>query len=285
MPTPKHIEIVDWAAYQHYKNRNPPWVKFYTSLLDSDEWFNLSDASKLLMTSLFLIAARKDNKILTDPKYIKRMSGINGKICFEELLSIMNDDGNPRYIKGYGDASDMLAGCLQDAIPEKRRERGERETEESIPPKPPKGDCTKAQWLENFETFIKAYPAAKRNRGGAIKKWELLPRSKSLFTEIMAGLEKHKNCDQWAKDGGQFIVGAAVFIYQQRWLNDPEAKPEPKQRPLTQAETEMKRNGLRRDAEARMREWKKLLPGDEKFFEGVDLAEYEAMRLNPEKRR
>lgn len=43
------IRIVNWAKFQHYKNRNPPWIRLYRSLLDNREWHALSgDASKLL---------------------------------------------------------------------------------------------------------------------------------------------------------------------------------------------------------------------------------------------
>ena len=33
-----YIEICEWDRFQHYKKRNPPWVKLYSKLLDDDEF-------------------------------------------------------------------------------------------------------------------------------------------------------------------------------------------------------------------------------------------------------
>jgi len=43
------MKIKNWHKFQHYKHRNPPWIKLHRGLLDDPEWFALSgDASKVL---------------------------------------------------------------------------------------------------------------------------------------------------------------------------------------------------------------------------------------------
>jgi len=118
----EYIHINNWENYQHYKTRNPPWIKFYAALLDNYEYGCLQDASKLLLTSLYLIASRTDNKIPNDLSWIKRKTTIKGKIDIEPLLS-------GGFISLSGDASEVLADCKHDASirrEEKRREETEK---------------------------------------------------------------------------------------------------------------------------------------------------------------
>ena len=54
------IQIPNWDAFQHYRNRRPPWIKLYRDLLDKREWRELSgDASKLLADCWLLAAESK----------------------------------------------------------------------------------------------------------------------------------------------------------------------------------------------------------------------------------
>ena len=31
-----HLRVRNWERYQHYKERNPPWIKLYVELLDEE---------------------------------------------------------------------------------------------------------------------------------------------------------------------------------------------------------------------------------------------------------
>lgn len=100
------ISIANWAEYQHYGKRNPPWIKLHNKLLDNYDYACLQDASKLLLISLYLLASRTDNKIPHDIDWIRGKALIKGKVDLRPLL----DAGFVLYNK------DMLAGCKQDAI-------------------------------------------------------------------------------------------------------------------------------------------------------------------------
>jgi hypothetical protein len=52
--------IKDWHSFQHFKDRQPIWIKLYRKLLDDPEWFRLSgDAAKGLV-GLWLLASETD---------------------------------------------------------------------------------------------------------------------------------------------------------------------------------------------------------------------------------
>lgn len=49
--------IKNWPEFQHFKDRNPPWIKVYKKLLDDPEWFALSGPDAKLLVMLWLLAS------------------------------------------------------------------------------------------------------------------------------------------------------------------------------------------------------------------------------------
>jgi hypothetical protein len=121
------VAIVNLASFQHYKDRNPPWIKLHTALLEKYEYQCLQDASKSHLVGLWMLASRLDNKIPNDPVWIAQRIGATSPVNLQPLL----DAG---FIELLGSrASKPLALGLQDAGPETEAEgeaEGETETEQ-----------------------------------------------------------------------------------------------------------------------------------------------------------
>jgi hypothetical protein len=47
----------DWRTFQHYKDRDPPWIKLHKKLLDNYEFSRLPVASRALAPMLWLLAS------------------------------------------------------------------------------------------------------------------------------------------------------------------------------------------------------------------------------------
>jgi HNH endonuclease len=69
-----YLRIVKWAEFQHYKDRNPPWIKLHRDLLSSPQWVMGNDNQHALMIAMMLLAARFDNLVPADPTYIQRVA-------------------------------------------------------------------------------------------------------------------------------------------------------------------------------------------------------------------
>lgn len=82
----KYYEVKNWSKYQHYKDRNPPWVKLHYEMLTSKDWVMLSDASKLLAVVCIMIASRHDGKVPADPEYVKRAAYLDKAPDFSKLV-------------------------------------------------------------------------------------------------------------------------------------------------------------------------------------------------------
>lgn len=79
-------KIKNWLEFQHYKDRNPPWIKLHFTLLTSRDWVALDDASRVLAVACMLLASRNEGVIPDDPDYIERMAYLNQKPNFKPLV-------------------------------------------------------------------------------------------------------------------------------------------------------------------------------------------------------
>lgn len=57
------LSVRKWERFQHYKDRDPPWVKLYRDLLTSESWVLGNDLSRVLQVASTLLAPRYENKI------------------------------------------------------------------------------------------------------------------------------------------------------------------------------------------------------------------------------
>ena len=193
------LSIVNWEKYQHYKHRNPPWIKLYHAILDDYQYGCLQDASKLLLISLFLLASRTGNSIPADKKWIQNKAMIKGEIDFKPLL-----DAGFITINGYckHDASNVLASCQQNADSETETEKRRYIC----------AFCKNAA----FDIFYQAYPK-KRGKAVAQKAWSKIKLTPDLYLKIINALNIQKKSHDWKKSNGQYIPYPSTWLNQQRW--------------------------------------------------------------------
>jgi hypothetical protein len=111
----KFFELRNWSKYQHYKDRNPPWVKLYTAWPDDYEWSCWSDASKLLAVCIVMLAGRVQNRIPLDPVWIQQRCGLKKTPDLSELFAVGFIQEIQEVQSPEQNASNVLAGCKQDA--------------------------------------------------------------------------------------------------------------------------------------------------------------------------
>jgi len=57
------MRIKNWAKFQHFKDRRPPWVKLYRDILDDLEWHELDPLAAKVLVMLWLIASEDEGRI------------------------------------------------------------------------------------------------------------------------------------------------------------------------------------------------------------------------------
>lgn len=129
----KVLSLVNWAHLQHYKHRNPPWIKLYPELLTSESWVLGTDHSRLVQAASILLAARYHNEIPLRFELLKRVASLDMSekqfssslehLCSHGFLEIK--DLPDALAERKQSASSVLATCY--VREEKRREEIETE--------------------------------------------------------------------------------------------------------------------------------------------------------------
>ncbi len=196
----------EWHTHQHYKDRNPTWIKLHRALLDDYEYSQLPIASRALAPMLWLLASEYDDgKIDATPaKLAFRM-----RMSERELVIALN----PLIDNGFftkeetveQSASNLLASCYQGASPE-------RETQEK----------TETERECSFDDFWKAYPRRKGSpaKEAARRKFEALVKSGTDPAVIIAAAKRSsEEVSGLPDDQRVFIPMASTWLNQHRFTD------------------------------------------------------------------
>src|SRR5574340_1189937 len=171
------LRIKNFERFQHYRNRNPPWVKLYTQLLDDVAFLALSDAARGQLMLLWLLAARMGNPLPDDARLLAGKIGSSGRLQLEELVAagwLIREDASTTLAPGAADnASTLLAPSRARA---RDRDRGERQRQNKHPPTHPPAACVSDSAMNGTnggkpgrvdpDGFPEAWAAYPRREGG-----------------------------------------------------------------------------------------------------------------------
>lgn len=138
---------------------------------------------------------------------------------------------------------EVSAAETMSETPQRKVKQSKEEKSKEVPPKSPTGDADSAQGenvtvkiargsgkdkpvdhsktlvQEQFAKFWEKYPK-KVGKAVAEKAWKKLSPDEGLFDQIMDALCIAVRCDQWHRDGGQFIPNPATWLNQRRWEDE-----------------------------------------------------------------
>lgn len=204
-PLPEKLYVRNWPEFQHYSERNPPWIKLYPRLLNDDEFALLTDAQKYHLLGIFMLASKStDGSFLTDNRLLN-----------QGLKSTVDVDLNAitHWITDTSDASIVIAKRKRKAI--KKIAPCKRSLDQRIEIRDQRSET------ENmFEQFYQSYPRH-QGKAAAMNAWKKLNPDSQLQSEIMTAVEKQKGWPDWTKNNGQFIPYPATWLNQRRWEDEP----------------------------------------------------------------
>jgi hypothetical protein len=128
------IVVAGWDKFQHYKDRDPPWIKLYRDLFTSESWVLGTDTSRLVQLASLLLAARYQNATPYQWTLVRKVANLD---CTEKqfneavahLVSTKFLEIQQVAVAGEASAqsaSKLLATCTSETEGEKRREETEK---------------------------------------------------------------------------------------------------------------------------------------------------------------
>lgn len=104
----KYLRVKNWERHQHYKDRNPPWVKLHRTLLDDYEFSSLPDETKAHLMLIWVLASQLSGRVPAEPKFLAAKIGSRKPPDLNLLIRL-------GFLIPEQDASNVLATCEQDA--------------------------------------------------------------------------------------------------------------------------------------------------------------------------
>jgi hypothetical protein len=197
-----HITPRNWRDFQHYKDRNPPWIRLHKGLLDNFDFQRLPVASRALAPMLWLLASDSvDGVIDADPEKL----AFRLRMTIKEVSDSLEPLIDKKFFDVVHDASKPLAVCEQVAVPETETET-EAETEHA-----PRADFL-------FEEFWKAWPRSDRKeaKGKCLALWKSKGLSRKAES-IVAHVKAKASTSDWQKDAGQFVPAPIAYLRKESW--------------------------------------------------------------------
>ena len=110
------LQPKNWAVFQHYKDRCPPWIKLHRDLLNDRVYMRLPIASKAIAPMLWLLASESKDGVF---------DGSLDELVFRLHITEKEYQSGVKPLidnNFFTVVSGVLAERLQDAIPETERE-------------------------------------------------------------------------------------------------------------------------------------------------------------------
>lgn len=76
--TTRLLAVKNWNEFQHYKKRNPPWIKMHRAILDDYAFLALPDVSKGHLMLLWLFASQNNGMVPYDIPFLERKLFVSG---------------------------------------------------------------------------------------------------------------------------------------------------------------------------------------------------------------
>jgi len=211
------LRIRAWGRFQHYKDRDPPWIKLHRELLTSQTWVSLDDASRVLAIAFMLLAAGTDNKIPAEARYLKRVAYLNSEPDWRPLLEI----GFIDLIDENGElASNVLAsGTKRSSEAEERQSRAEERQSTTAAPPPTHRQVSRGTSAQSNPEWMLDFKVAYPNRAGdqgwrkALKEANARLAEGHTAAEFIAGALRYAEfCKAAGKTGTEYVKQACTFL-------------------------------------------------------------------------
>lgn len=193
------LTIPGWSDFQHYKDRNPAWIKLHKRLLDNFDFHCLPVASRALAPMLWLLASESNEGSIdyASNKLAFRLRMDIGD--FEEALKPLI---SASFVELDQSDSVALAERKQESIPEREEEtQGKTESEK--------------EYSGDFENCWAEYPkrSGSNDKKAAFRAYSTRLKEGHAPADILAGVKRYAAwCRHTGKINTETVKQAATFF-------------------------------------------------------------------------
>jgi hypothetical protein len=83
----KFLAVKGFEKFQHYRDRNPPWIKLHGTLLTDLAFLELSEAAQAQLVKLWVLASQLGHPLPNNPKLLAGKIGTTGKFHLASIIA------------------------------------------------------------------------------------------------------------------------------------------------------------------------------------------------------
>lgn len=207
------MRVRNWSKFQHYKQRNPPWIRLYRQIIDDQDFVSLSPGACRLLVFCWCVAAENHGEL---PENAERLAW-RLRMPIKDVAKSLQELVTKGFIES---ASTTLALCKQDAIPytdsesESETDNSESESETDMP-QPAVAEIA-------FERFWKVYPRTKNtSKAKARESWKK-QKLDSLVDLICSAAELYANDSRQIEE--RYVKHPVTWLNGRCWETAGEVK-------------------------------------------------------------
>lgn len=183
----KYLSVKNLERYQHYKDRNPPWVKLYRETLNDYKLRQVPVPARLFFLFCLLLASETENRIPYDLKYLSDRCGfpitevlVNSLITYEFLLAECLQDASTTLATCnmlYSDSVSVSSLSPNGIGESERKGRGKRAINEDDKPTEKHFNLAKTLGIDlgpewgKFKNYCKAHDKRYADFEAAFRNW------------------------------------------------------------------------------------------------------------------
>lgn len=223
------LAVKDFRRFQHYRDRDPIWIKLYTNVLIDTAFLELPEPAQAQLVKLWVLASQLGNPLPNNPKLLAGKIGTTGKFFLQSIIDAgflipveskelpvdsASDPGNDPLAESHNGASKTLPSTLAKSsanssvsVPARPRSREsesesrelERETE-LLPPPRVRLAAAANRGLAEHEKRPQAIPRVMPNSGSTAEALETIEHAgvpvEFAESAIYELAKSHKASDQ-----------------------------------------------------------------------------------------
>ena len=139
------IEVVNWGKFQHYKDRNPNWIKNYTELLHDPNYLELSAGERAILHGLWLEYALSHARVRLSTSTLR--ARLQLKVSKRQLESL-NHAGFIRFVASTPLALRARSREVEKRSTEAKTEKTDLRQEQNLPS--PSLELQYEDWMREF---------------------------------------------------------------------------------------------------------------------------------------
>lgn len=92
----KYFSVKNLDRFQHYKDRNPTWIKLYTALLSDMKFNSLTEVQQLHLIKIWILSSQNGSRLVFDSQSIRKRLGLDSRLSLKvfveaEFIEIIED--------------------------------------------------------------------------------------------------------------------------------------------------------------------------------------------------